>query len=159
MAKESTVLNQVDQAHPTPRSSFLVQPELVRGCVETKSTKVDRFFYVLYKDTDVDQLWEVDGYRMGPVQAPDDDSHLTWTFHITCPKCRNNLLLDSTKKKIQVYRECGIESEVFRCGHPAQFGGPCPFGVALELPRKREERTVVIEGGRIVKVDAVAKRI
>jgi hypothetical protein len=149
----------IDLSHPTPRSNFIVKPDFVQGCVESKTSKADRFFYVLYKDATVDQIWEIDGYRIGSREAPDDASSLQWTFHLTCPKCKNNLLLDSTKKKVRVYAGCGIESEEFRCGHPAQFGGVCSFGVALELPRRREDRVAVIEGGRILRIDALAKRL
>lgn len=136
------------------RQHIVVRPNEVKGFVTTGGRKPDRFFYILYGDT----VWECDGYRVGPTAAPDDSPEVNWSLLIICPKCGGNLRIDSLKKHLGVEAgQAGLESEPLQCSYKAEFSGLCPFRVVLERPSKRHERVVTVDGGRQVRIDAVAK--
>jgi len=138
-----------DKTLPNP-GGMILRPDYVKGYLPTAQRPPDRLFYLL--DVREDLVWEVDGYK---TQLTSGD--FSWLFVIACPICRNHLTLDSTRKKVEVTRE-GIQSEEFRCSHPAEFGGTCPFAIALERPRSREQREVCVRG-RWYRIDAVVKRV
>jgi hypothetical protein len=142
-----------------PSSKLIVRPNEVKGFTTAAEAKPNRYFHILFED----ELWECDGYRTGDPTLPDDHPEVKWAILMTCPVCHNSLKLDSTKKKISVGRTLGIESaDPLRCPYPAQFSGPCPFAVVLELPRKLEEKesSVRMDGGMVKRfaIDAVARR-
>jgi hypothetical protein len=141
-------------AIPRPNKNFIVRPNEVKGFLPTASAKPDRFFYVLYGDT----VLEWDGYRIGPVGAPDDSREVNWTLLVMCPKCHNNLKLDSLQKHLEVEaRQAGIQSEPIQCSYKIEFGTLCTWRVVLERPTKRHDRIVTVDGGRQIVIDAVAK--
>ena len=133
---------------PQP-GGMIVRPDLVKGFVPTAQKPPDRLFYLLNPHDDL--VWEVDAYK----QPTMDGMKPAWLLILSCPICRNHLTLDSTKKHLEITDE-GIESDVFRCSHSAQFGGVCPFTIALDKPSK-SQRQVQVQG-RWYKIDAVAKR-
>lgn len=139
----------LSQQVPQP-GGMILRPDYVKGFVPTASRPPDRLFYLLDKQDD--RVWEVDGYK----QPTADGMRPAWMLILSCPVCRNNLTLDSTRKHLEITEE-GIQSDVFRCSHGAQFGGVCPFSIALDRPRNKEERQVQVLG-RWYKIDAVAKR-
>jgi hypothetical protein len=141
------------------QSRLIVRPDYVKGFADTASKKVDRYFYIIY----LEECWECDGYRIGPKDLPDDHPSVHWTILLRCPVCHNNLMLDSTKKKLQVSRPSGLETaEPIRCSYKAEFGGLCKWSVVLESPRRREDKQISVRlDDNIVKtvlVDAVAKK-
>lgn len=113
----------------------------------------DRYFYLLSGDT----VWECDGYRTGPAHLPDDSPEVHWLINFCCPVCRQNLNLDSSKKKLRVTPGQGLDTEELRCAYVAQFGGLCPFDAVLESPQRQSDRIVDVNG-RKFKIDAVVKR-
>jgi hypothetical protein len=134
----------------------IITPHHVRGFVGHDERRPDRLFYVLWLEDDT--VWEIDGYRLGPMESPDDASDVLWSINLFCPKCRQNIRLDSTKKHIHVHRGRGLETaEPMRCPWPAEFGGLCSFAAVLELP-KPSLREVRLTNGTPVRLDAVAKR-
>lgn len=138
---------------------LILRPDYVKGFADTAAKKVDRYFYIISGE----ECWECDGYRVGPAALPDDHPEVAWNILIICPVCHNNLMLDSTKKKLAVSRGAGLETaEPIRCSYKAEFGGLCKWCVVLEPPRRREDKqiTVRLDGGvvKTVNVDAVAKR-
>ena len=138
---------------PRP-SSLEVTPDRVRGFLPTASAHIDRFFYVLYGDT----VLEWDGYRVGPVGAPDDHHDVNWSILLVCPKCHNNLRLDSLMKHLGVEAgQAGLQSEPIQCSYKVEFGTLCTWRVVLERPSKRHDRVVTVDGGRKVIIDAVAR--
>lgn len=137
-----------------PAPGITIRPDRVTGYLDTATKLPDRIFKVLYREDDA--VWEIDGYRIGPREAPDSAPELHWTFHITCPKCKNNLLLDSKKKKIEIDPD-GIQTEAFRCSHPGMFGGICGFTFVLERPSKREDRVVLVQGVQH-RIDAIVRK-
>lgn len=132
----------------------ILRPDHVQGALPIAQRRPDRLFYVLYGDT----VWELDGYRVGPREQPDDGPDVCWTIHLACPRCHQNLLLDSLKKHLKVHPGQGLEAEPLHCSYRAEFGGPCPFGVALDLPSKRSDREVLVNGQRLL-IDAVARNM
>lgn len=145
---------------PRGSSKLIVRPNEVKGFQTTHEAKPNRYFYVLCGD----ECWECDGYRAGDPSLPDDHGDVHWAILLTCPVCHQALKLDSTKKQIKVWKDCGLETaEPIRCSYPAQFSGPCPFGVVLELPSKKADKfiTVHLDGGitKQIAIDAVAKRV
>ena len=134
------------EAAPAPApAGMIARPGLVKGYLPTATKPPDRVFYILYQDI----LWECDGYR-APGE-PGAQPH--WLIVLICPRCGENLTLNTSKKKVEITPE-GLQSEPFRCSHPAEFGGVCPFTVALEKPKGAERRAQV--NGRWYNVDAVA---
>jgi hypothetical protein len=77
--------------------------------------------------------------------------------------CRQNLKLDSTKKKILIDEQGLHLAEPIACAWPGEFGTACNFQVAIEPPRKAEDKMVRVNGmdgrPRQVKIDAVARRV
>jgi len=135
----------------------ILNPNVVKGYVAHDERTPSRLFYVLWLEDD--SVWEVDGYRVGPPEAPDDADVVKWSLNLYCPKCKQNIRLDSTRKPFKVHQGLGLETgEPIQCPWPAEFGGLCSFRAELELPRKGEDRIVTIPPGRKVKIDAVAKR-
>lgn len=136
----------------------IIRPDRVQATYDQTSVKVSRFFYIDCGD----ELWEWDGYRVGPVDAPDDAEEVKWTIHLTCPLCHRSLKLDSTLKKMKVYREHGLDvAEPIRCSWPAQFGGLCPWSVSVELATGERAHAQLLLDGGIVKhvcLDAIGKR-
>lgn len=136
---------------------LILRPDYVKGFADTAKKKIDRYFYVLCGE----ELWQCDGYRVGPPELPDDHPSVSWNILLICPVCHNNLMLDSVKKKIQVSRPFGLETaEPIQCSYKAEFGGLCKWHVVLEPPKKCMEVVVQLDEGvrRAVLVDAVAKR-
>lgn len=137
----------------TPKSRMIIRPNEVRGMHTAASRQPDRYFYLLYGDT----VWECDGYRIGPTEAPDDSPEVNWSILLVCPVCHNNLRIDSVKKHLQVERQAaGLDTEPIQCSYKAEFGGLCRFRVVLERPSRRSDREVIVDGRRII-IDAVAK--
>lgn len=134
---------------PNP-GGMILRPDYVKGYLPTAQRAPDRLFYLL--DPFRDLVWEVDGYRHPAAEGGTP----YWILVLTCPTCRNHLILDTSKKKVEIDKE-GIQSEEFRCSHPAEFGGVCPFAVALDRPRSQEQREVCVQG-RKYRIDAVVKR-
>lgn len=126
---------------------MILRPDYVRGFVPTATNKPDRLFYLL--DTKDDCVWEVDAYK-----SPGESGRANWMLILACPVCRNHLVLDSTKKRLEVTDE-GIQSDVFRCAHDAQFGGICPYQIALDRPNKNQRQVQV--QGQWYRIDAVTK--
>lgn len=130
-------------------SSRIIRPDEVRTLDNYADRKADRYFYILFEES----VWECDGYVVKP-----EGREPLWTILIVCPVCRHNLKLDSTKKKLLI-DERGLElAEPIRCSWPGEFGTACNFQVAIEPPRKSEDKFVRVNG-RQIKVDAVAKRV
>lgn len=140
---------------PRPNKNFIVTPNEVRGFLPTARAKADRYFYVLYGD----MVLEWDGYRIGgEAGAPDGAPEVNWSILLMCPKCRNNLKLDSLHKHFAVESgQAGISSEPIQCSYKAEFGGICSWRVVLERPSKRHDRIVTVDGGRRVVIDAIAR--
>lgn len=139
---------------PRPNKNFVVTPNEVKGFLPTASRRPDRFFYVLYGDT----VLEWDGYRVGPVGAPDDDPQVNWSVLLVCPRCHNNLRLDSLQKHLEVESgAAGLQSEPIQCSYKVEFGTLCTWRVVLERPTKRHNRIVTVDGGRQIVIDAVAR--
>lgn len=111
-----------------------------------------RIFYVLDLTPSHEYLWEIDGYCLHDSNEGKD----RWTLHIVCPKCRNNLTIESEKKPIEVGHET-LSVELFRCSHPAEFGGQCSFSAAIEPP-SGNQKTTRDQHGRRVRVDGVFRR-
>lgn len=139
---------------PRP-SSLIVKPNEIRGFLPTAQAKPDRYFYILYGDT----VLEWDGYRIGgPVGAPDGAPEVNWSILLMCPKCRNNLRLDSLQKHLMVESgQSGISSEPIQCSYKAEFGGLCSWRVVLERPSRKCDRIVTVNGGVKIHIDAIAK--
>lgn len=139
---------------PKPKN-LIVKPNLVRGFLPTARAKVDRFFYVLYGD----MVLEWDGYRIGGAAgAPDGADGVNWSILLMCPRCHNNLRLDSLQKHLGVESgQAGLSSEPIRCSYKAEFGGLCSWRVVLERPSKRHDRIVTVDGGLKIAIDAIAK--
>lgn len=140
----------LDPNNPALKASpgMILRPDYVRGFVPTTTSVPSRLFYLL--DTKNDCVWEVDAYR-----SPGENGRVNWMLVLVCPVCRNHLVLDSTKKKLEITTE-GIESDVFRCSHDAQFGGVCPYQVALDRPSKSQRQVQV--SGVWYHIDAVTRR-
>jgi uncharacterized protein YbaR (Trm112 family) len=128
---------------------MIVRPGLVKGFLPTATKPPDRLFYILYLQDDL--VWECDGYK----KPAENGTQPGWMIVLTCPICRNHLTLDTTKKKVEITAE-GIQSESFRCSHPAEFGGVCPFEIVLARPSRKSERQVQVQS-RWYKIDAVAR--
>lgn len=131
-------------------SKPIITPNEVKGFLGSDARKPDRLFYILFED----QIWEWDGYC---VHTADRDC---WSINIVCPRCHNNLRLDSTLKRLQVTADSLETDEPIRCSHVAEFGGLCSWRVELAPPRKREERYIEVgspTGVARIKIDAVAR--
>jgi len=116
----------------------------VYGALDQRAVP-DRYFYVLNPETN--EVWELDGY-----QCPGNEN--AWTIHLYCPKCRQNLKLETSTKQVQVTAD-GLESgEPIECSWPAEFGGKCI--AVFEFGRTREQ--VTLKDGRKVTLDAVLRR-
>ena len=102
-----------------------------------------RIFYVLDLTSTHEFVWEIDGYKVPDGKTGND----LWMLNIVCPTCLNNLTIDSTKKAMEVSEE-SLSVELFRCSHPAQFGGQCPFTAAIEPPRGNQKTAVTHDGIR-----------
>jgi hypothetical protein len=75
-----------------------------------------------------------------------------------CPKCRNNLRLDSLQKHLMVeHKQAGISSEPIQCSYKAEFGGLCSWRVVLERPSRKCDRIVTVNNGIKIRIDAIAK--
>jgi len=130
----------------------IITPNEVKGFLGNDTRKPDRLFYVLYED----QIWEWDGYCVHLGETP------CWSINIVCPRCHNNLRLDSTRKRVQITSDSLETDEPIRCAHPAEFGGVCRWAIELAPPHKREERYIEVAGPTGVariKIDAVAKNV
>lgn len=140
---------------PRPSKNLIVTPNRVQGFLPTAKAKPDRYFYVLYGD----MVLEWDGYRIGgEVGAPDGADGVNWSILLMCPRCHNNLRLDSLQKHLSVESgQAGISSEPIRCSYKAEFGGLCSWRVVLERPSKRHDRIVTVDGGKRIAIDAVAR--
>jgi hypothetical protein len=138
---------------PRP-SSLIVKPNEVRGFLPTAEATPDRYFYVLYGDT----VLEWDGWRTGNPNAPDGADEVNWSILLMCPKCRNNLRLDSLQKHLMVESgQSGISSEPIQCSYKGEFGGLCSFRVVLERPSRKCDKIVTVNGGKRIRIDAIAK--
>jgi len=143
-------LEPTESAAPPAPAGMILRPDLVKGYLPTASKPPDRLFYLL--DLQRDLVYEIDGYKL----PAENGTKPGWMLVLCCPVCNNHLTLDSTKKKLEVTEE-GIESEVFRCSHPAQFGGICSYAIVLDRPKSQAERRVQVHGVWF-RVDAVARR-
>jgi len=131
------------------QSGRIIRPDEVKTLDDYATRKPDRYFYILFEEA----VWECDGYMV-----KEEGKEPLWTILIVCPMCRQNLKLDSTKKKLRI-DDKGLElAEPIACAWPGEFGTACNFQVAIEPPRKSEDKYVRVNG-RQVKVDAVAKRV
>jgi hypothetical protein len=130
-----------------PKRNLIVSPHEVRGIAGDYRAPIDRYFRILYPN---ESVCECEGYTVG------QGTETCWRIEMLCPKCNRNIQLDSTRKGLHVTQE-GVESDVFRCSWPAEFGGVCAFRGALELPKKREDKQVYLEDGRLVSIDAVLR--
>lgn len=111
------------------------------------------YFYLFDEKTET--IWEADGFT-----EIDADGKKQWKIILTCPKCHNNLTLDSKNKQIQVTSE-GLETgEPIRCSHPGEFG-PCMWNVELCPPKKRIEIPTETGTGLLIqcKIDAIIKQV
>lgn len=138
---------------PAPESTKLpsvCNPHEIRGFHTVQETRPDRVFYVLEHSLQTDVLWEIDGYR-----RVDENGHEHWFLHIVCPRCGQNLALNSEKRDVEV-DEKGILADPFRCSWPGEFGTQCSFRAALVRPRNGES-TFPDENGMLRRVDAVFK--
>lgn len=126
----------------------IIRPNEVKTLDDYARREPDRYFYILFGD----DVWECDGYMIK------DDGKELWTILIRCPVCNQNLKLDSEKKSLRI-DDKGLElKDTIQCSWPGQFGGLCNFHVAVEPPRKFEDRMVRV-AGRQLKIDAVARRV
>lgn len=156
-----------DEDTTRPLKSAALQPKaptivgdgrdgMVKGYVGGAEVRPDRYFYILFNDGMEERVWEADGYSMRDTKT--GQTH--WSILITCPKCFNNIRLDSLKKDLTT--EDGLETaDAIGCPWPGDFGTPCNFRVVLEPPRgdKRRMRVACRDGVvREVNIDAVAKR-
>jgi len=133
----------------------IIRPDEVRTLDTHSERKPDRYFYIIYGE----HVWECDGYL-----APGEPgSEPQWMIILTCPVCRQNLTINSQKKKLMIDEKGLHVAESIACSHPGEFGAPCKFKVAIEPPSKREDQHAMVtcvDGiSRQVKVDAVAKRV
>lgn len=121
--------------------------------LEKPVAKPTRIFYVLDLTATHEFIWEIDGYCIHDGKTGRD----LWTLHIECPKCRQNLTVDCTKKKVEVTSE-GLFIEPFACTHHGDFGQIfCGFRAAIEPP-KGSQRFSEDQNGRKIKIDGVFKR-
>jgi len=127
----------------------IVTPEYVNAVGESPVSSVDRYFYVVNLQDDMIMEW--DGYRTEEL-----DGKIHWMILITCPKCNNELRLETAKKQILIDDKGLHIAETIRCTHPAEFGGMCTWHVGIEPPRKSSDREARIRGQKI-KVDAIAR--
>ncbi|MFH1645994.1 MAG: hypothetical protein ABIB11_06195 [Candidatus Omnitrophota bacterium] len=127
-----------------PYAPPIFKPDEIKGCYGNVGRTPDRYFYILYGE----EVLECDGYKIGD----------NWSILLICPVCKGELKIDSIKKHMQM-DERGLElAETIKCSWPGDFGQhECTFCVALEPPRKTEDKIVVVNG-RKVKIDAVAKK-
>jgi hypothetical protein len=134
--------------------SQIVRPDEVKTCDDYARRKPDRYFYIIFEEN----VWECDGYKIER-----DGAEPLWTILLICPMCRQNLKLDSTKKKILIDEQGLHLAEPIACAWPGEFGTACNFQVAIEPPRKAEDKMVRVNGmdgrPRQVKIDAVARRV
>jgi hypothetical protein len=132
----------------------IIRPDEVKTLDNYAGSEPDRYFYIIYEE----HVWECDGYRIRQEGSED-----LWTILLVCPICRQNLKIDSTKKKLLIDDKGLHLAEPIACAWPGEFGTACNFRVAIEPPRKREDQMVRVIGpdglSRQVKIDAVARRV
>ena len=132
----------------------IIRPDEVKTLDQHTAAKPDRYFYMLFEE----HVWECDGYCIKR-----EGKEALWTILIVCPLCKQNLKLDSKKKKLLIDEQGLHLAEPIACAWPGEFNTPCNFRVMIEPPKKREDKFVRITdmGGvsRQVKVDAVAYRV
>jgi len=132
----------------------IVRPDEVKTLDTQRTAKPDRYFYMLFEE----HVWECDGYY---IHEPGEEPN--WIILIVCPCCKQNLTINSTKKKILIDDKGLHVAEPIACSHPGEFSTPCNFRVAVEPPSKQEDKYCRVAGSdgvsRQVKVDAVARRV
>lgn len=132
----------------------IVRPNEVKTLDNYAGRKPDRYFYILFEEN----IWECDGYVVNQ-----EGSEPLWSILLVCPLCKQNLKLDSDKKKLLIDEQGLHLAEPIACAWPGEFGTACNFRVAIDPPRKREDKVVRVTGmdgiSRQVKIDAVARRV
>lgn len=112
-----------------------------------------RIFYVLDITSTHEYVWEIDGYCI----KDGDTGRDLWTLHVECPKCRRNLTIECTKKKLEIGSET-LAVEPFSCTWHGDFGSlTCGFRAAIEPPRGNQKTTVTHDGVKR-RVDGVFRR-
>lgn len=135
-----------------------MRPDEVKGIVAQTPSRADRYFYLLDKETD--EVWETDGYR----QLDGETGQERWMLLIMCPKCRNELKLETGRKQFEI-DERGIETaEPFRCSWPIDqdgYKGACPWGCELQRPGREIKVPVRLRTGAMVevKIDAMIRQV
>lgn len=132
----------------------IVRPDEVKTLDNFAGADPDRYFYMLFEE----KVWECDGYCIKR-----EGEEPLWTILIVCPLCKQNLKIDSTKKKLLIDDKGLHLAEPIACAWPGEFNTPCNFRVAIEPPRRAEDKMCRVTGqdgvSRQVKVDAVAVRV
>lgn len=108
----------------------VMKKDEVKGFVGHASTAPDRWIYVL--DPSDDRIWEWDAYK----RIDPETKKPYWEVLLICPKCRDNLRLDSRLKQIHIDEAHGVETgEPFFCGNVLErdgFTGRCDWGCELK---------------------------
>ena len=132
----------------------IVRPDEVKTLDSHTEAKPDRYFYMLFEE----HIWECDGYYI-----QEEGKKPLWIILIVCPLCKQNLKIDSSNKKLLIDDKGLHLAEPIGCSWPGEFNTPCNFRVAIEPPRKQEDKFCRVTGrdgvSRQVKVDAVARRV
>lgn len=132
----------------------IVRPDEVKTLDSHTEAKPDRYFYILFED----KVWECDGYVVA-----EEGKEPLWTILLICPVCKQNLKLDSIKKKLMLDEQGLHLAEPIACGWPGEFSTPCNFRVMIDPPRKAEDKTFRVncmDGvSRQVRIDGVARRV
>lgn len=129
------------------RPKDVIKPDHVAATLGDVRRDADRVFVIVSQD----RVMAWDGYKVV------ENGRESWYVIAICPVCGTILTVDDSNKKMLVDDKGLHIAEPIRCTAPAQFGGMCPWHVAIEPPSKKSEQFVDTKGTRL-KVDAIAKR-